>query len=71
MPISTTLEISRLSGPSGPSRRVVARRQDLPHDLGRGQVAHQPLRAGVAKGAGQRAADLEETQSVPRSSSGM
>ena len=36
----------------------VARDHDLADDLARGQVAHQPLRAGVAERAVQRAADL-------------
>ena len=35
------------------------------------EVAHQPLGAGVAEGAVQRAADLAGDASVPRSTSGM
>ena len=57
---------------AAPVAEVVAGDHDLADDLGGGQVAHQPLGAGVAEGAGQRAADLAmETQSVPRSVSGM
>ena len=36
----------------------VARRHELADDLRRAEIAHQPLRAGVAEAAGQRAADL-------------
>jgi hypothetical protein len=36
----------------------VARHHQLRHDLLGGEIAHQTLRAGVAEGAGQRAADL-------------
>ena len=43
---------------AAPVAEVVAGDEDLADDLGRGQVAHQPLGAGVAEGAGQRAADL-------------
>ena len=42
----------------GQSPDAVARRHDLADDLAGGQVAHQLLGAGVAEGAGQRAADL-------------
>ena len=68
MPIMTMLETRR---PVGRHRRAVRRvggrrevaepvagDQDLADDLLGGQVAHQLLRAGVAEGAGERAADL-------------
>jgi hypothetical protein len=54
-----------------PFVQIVARQHDLTDDFGRRQVAHQFLRAGVAEGTGQRAADLEEMHSVPRSVSGI
>jgi hypothetical protein len=41
-----------------PFAQIVARHHDLADDLARGEVAHQLLRAGVAEGTGQRAADL-------------
>ena len=68
MPISTTLVILRSvsgirrpsagGGRAGPVADAVARQQDLADDLLRLEVAHQPLRAGVAERAGERAADL-------------
>ena len=42
----------------GPVVEAVARHHDLADDFARGEVAHQPLRAGVAERAVQRAADL-------------
>ena len=36
----------------------IARRDELADDFRRSQIAHQGLRAGVAKAAGQRAANL-------------
>ncbi len=47
-----------VGGSAGPIADPVARQHDLTDDLGRGQIAHQPLRAGMAERAGQRAADL-------------
>ena len=41
-----------------PFVQIIARQHDLTDNLGRGQVAHQFLRAGVAEGTGQRAAHL-------------
>src|SRR3546814_2259756 len=41
-----------------PFAERVAREQHLPDDLARGQVAHEPHRAGVAETAVQGAADL-------------
>ena len=41
-----------------PFAERVARHHDLPDDLGRAQIAHQALRAGMAEAAGQGAADL-------------
>jgi hypothetical protein len=41
-----------------PVAEIVAGDEDLADNLGRGQVAHQPLGAGVAEGTGERAADL-------------
>ena len=68
MPISTTLVILRsVSGIRRPSAGGAAPGQSpmrsrasriWPDDLFRLEVAHQPLRAGVAERAGQRAADL-------------
>ena len=48
----------RPAAPRRASRRAIARQQDLADDLLGLQVAHQPLRAGVAERAGERAADL-------------
>ncbi len=42
----------------GPFAQRVARQHDLADDLARGQVAHQPHRAGMAEPAVERAADL-------------
>ena len=42
----------------GPVIEAIARHHDLADDLARGEVAHQPLGAGVAERAIQRAADL-------------
>ena len=47
-----------LVGLASPVGEVVAGDEDLADDLGGGQVAHQPLGAGVAERAGQRAPDL-------------
>jgi hypothetical protein len=62
MPISTMLVEPRSSrlGFAGhrPFAQIVAREHDLADDLGRGQVAHQLLGAGVAERTGQRAAHL-------------
>ncbi len=68
MPMSTMLVILRsVSGNEAPVRRhcgsgpvtdAVARQEDLRDDLLSGEVAHQPLRAGMAEGAIERAADL-------------
>jgi hypothetical protein len=41
-----------------PVAQSVAGEQDLAHDLARRQVADKALRAGMAKGAGERTADL-------------
>ena len=48
-----------------PFAQIVARQHDLAHNLGRRQVAHQLLRAGVAEGTGQRAADLGRNAQRP------
>ncbi len=73
MPIITMLVTRRL--PGGRSRRPivqpVARHHDLADDLAGGEIAHQPLGAGVAERAVERAADLAEMHSVPRSVSGI
>ena len=61
MPIITTLVTRRLPSRRlavGPVIEAIARHHDLADDLAGGEVAHQPLRAGVAERAGQRAADL-------------
>ena len=67
MPIMTTLETSRpVEGAATPSPRraagivaePVAGEQDLADDLLGRQVADELLGAGMAEGAGQRAADL-------------
>ena len=66
MPISTTLVSLRsrrqpariVGGRRRPFAKPVARHHDLADDLAGGQIAHQPLRAGVAEAAGERAADL-------------
>ena len=42
----------------GPFAQIIPRHHHLPDNLGRGQVAHQFLRASVTEGTGQRAADL-------------
>jgi hypothetical protein len=46
------------AGHAGPFAEAVARDHDLRDDLRSVQIAHQPLRAGVAERAIQRAADL-------------
>ena len=43
---------------AGPVTEPVAGERDLSHDLARGQIAHETLRAGVTERAGERAADL-------------
>ncbi len=43
---------------AGPFADAVAGRENLPDDFRRREIAHEPLRAGVAKAAGQGAADL-------------
>ncbi len=48
----------RLALRARPFGVAVARGHELAHDLGRAQVAHQRLRAGVAEAAGEGAADL-------------
>ena len=48
----------RSSWGRGPFAERVARHHDLADDLGRAEVAHQALGAGMAEAAGQRAADL-------------
>ena len=62
MPISTTLDTSRVSSLGAPgcghSPRSSRASMTWPTISRRGQVAHQLLRAGVAEGTGQRAADL-------------
>ena len=61
MPIITTLVTRRLPVGRfavGPVVEAIARHHDLADDLARGEVAHQPLRAGVTERAIQRAADL-------------
>ncbi len=68
MPIITMLDTSRSPvgrqprprGPldTEPVAEPVARHHDLADDLARRQVAHQPLRPGVAERAVERAADL-------------
>ena len=45
-------------GCTGPIANAVAGDEDLADDLGGCQVAHEPLRSGMAEGAGERAADL-------------
>ena len=51
-------EHARRLGGRRPFAIAVARHHELADDLGRRQVAHQGLRAGVAEAAGERAADL-------------
>ena len=68
MPIITMLETKRSPsvGRPGPCGALgaeeiaepVARHHDLADDLARREIAHQPLRAGVAERAVERAADL-------------
>ena len=58
MPISTMLVSWRSSCGRRPFAERVARHHHLADDLGRGEVAHQALRAGMAERAGQGAADL-------------
>ena len=68
MPIITMLETRRSPsvGSPSPSRALraqqiaepVARDHHLADDLAGREIAHQPLRAGVAERAGERAADL-------------
>ena len=59
MPIITTLVtravLGRCDGQSPSASRAII---TWPDDLGRRQIAHQLLRAGVAEAAIQRAADL-------------
>src|SRR5439155_10145657 len=43
---------------TGPVVEAVARHHDLTDDFAGGEIAHQPLRAGVAERTVQRAADL-------------
>src|SRR5262245_9669787 len=43
---------------SQPITEAIARDHDLPDDLAGREVAHEPLRAGMAERAGERAADL-------------
>ena len=45
-------------GGAGPVAEPVAGERDLADDLARGQIAHETLRAGIAEGTGERAADL-------------
>ena len=75
MPIKTMLDKRRVSSFGRtllwPFVQIVARDHDLADDLACGQIAHQFLRACVAEGTGQRAADLRGYTSVPRPSSGM
>ncbi len=65
MPIITMFETRRFSGSpprrvvgAGPIVETIARQHDLADDLGCRQIADEPLRAGVAEGAIERAADL-------------
>src|SRR6185437_16770295 len=44
--------------PAWPVSQPVARDHNLTHDLAGGEVPHQPLGAGMAKGAVESAADL-------------
>src|SRR3546814_1455600 len=46
----------------GPLAEVVAGHHDLAHDLGRGEIAHQALGAGMAELAGEGAADRKSTR---------
>src|SRR5262249_17505852 len=48
---------ARARGPQ-PITEAIARDHDLPDDLAGREVAHEPLRAGMAERAGERAADL-------------
>ena len=50
---------------AGKVAEPVAGDEELRHDLARREVAHEPLRAGVAEGAGQRAADLARDAERP------
>ena len=55
-PVGTTPSLG--PGTARPVAEPVARRHHLADDLARGEVAHQALRAGMAKRAVERAADL-------------